>query len=61
MSHLEGHERFVLPESPDDHVGPENPVRFIDAFVDALDLAAAGFGQVLPKETGRPGCDPLIC
>ncbi len=26
-------------ESLDDYVGPENPVRFIEAFVDGLDLA----------------------
>jgi len=47
-----------LPESLDDYVGAENPVRFIDAFVDGLDLAAAGFGRVLPKATGRPGYSP---
>ncbi len=33
-------------------------VRFIEAFVDGLDLAAAGFGRVRPKETGRPGYAP---
>jgi hypothetical protein len=27
----------------DDYVGPDNPVRFIDAFVDGLDLTAASF------------------
>src|SRR5689334_8183198 len=61
MTHLEGHDRFqtlLLPESLDDYVGPENPVRFIDAFVDGLDLTAAGFGRVQPKETGRPGYAP---
>jgi transposase len=33
-------------------------VRFIDAFVDGLDLAAAGFGRVEAKATGRPGYAP---
>jgi hypothetical protein len=36
MSHITGHDRFqtlLLPESLDEYVGPENPVRFIDAFV----------------------------
>jgi transposase len=33
-------------------------VRFIEAFVNGLDLAAAGFGRVRPKETGRPGHAP---
>jgi transposase len=61
MRHLVGQERaqtLLLPESLDDYVGPENPVRFIEAFVDGLDLAAAGFGRVRPKETGRPGYAP---
>jgi len=31
----------LLPEAVDDYVGADNPVRFIDAFVDGLDLAAA--------------------
>ena len=34
------------------------PVRFIEAFVDGLDLATAGFIRVEPKRTGRPGYDP---
>jgi transposase len=42
----------------DDYVGPENPVRFIDAFVDGLDLAIAGFARVVANWTGRPGDAP---
>jgi transposase len=33
-------------------------VRFIEAFVEGLDLAAEGFHRVRPKETGRPGYAP---
>jgi transposase len=33
-------------------------VRFIDQFVDGLDLAAAGFNRVTPKATGRPARSP---
>ncbi len=61
MSHIAGHDRsqtLLLPESVDDYVGPENPVRFIDAFVDGLDLTAAGFVRVAPQVTGRPGYAP---
>jgi len=61
MSHISGHDRFqtlLLPESLDEYVGPENPVRFIDAFVDGLDLTAAGFVRVASKVTGRPGYAP---
>ena len=49
---------LLLPDSVDYFVGPENPVRFIDAFVDGLDLAGAGFRRVEPKATGRPRYDP---
>ncbi len=61
MAHLSGTDRaqlLLLPEALDDYVGPENPVRFIEAFVDQLDLAKAGFIRVTAKETGRPGYDP---
>jgi len=47
-----------LPEAIDDYVVADNPVRFIDAFVNGLDLAAAGFKRVTPKVTGRPGYAP---
>ena len=49
---------MLLPEAVDDYVGADNPVRFIDAFVDELDLSAAGFVRVAAKATGRPGYAP---
>lgn len=61
MAHIPGSDRsqmLLLPETVDDYVGPDNPVRFIDAFVDGLDLAKAGFTRVEPKATGRPGYAP---
>src|SRR5271163_913359 len=61
MTHIAGHDRsqtLLLPEAVDDYVGPENPVRVIDAFVDGLDLAEAGFAGVAAKPTGRPGYAP---
>jgi transposase len=61
MTHIAGPNRsqiLLLPESLDDYVDRENPVRFIEAFVDGLDLNAAGFIRVAPKRTGRPGYDP---
>src|ERR1700737_1989962 len=45
MTHIFGFERsqlLLLPETVDDYVGADNPVRFIDAFVNQLDLGAAG-------------------
>jgi transposase len=48
----------LLPESIDEYVSEENPVRVIEAFVDALDLAGLGFAGVEPKVTGRPAYHP---
>ncbi len=60
-AHITGTDRaqvLLLPDTVDDYVGPDNPVRFIDAFVDSLDLAGAGFERAEPKKTGHPGYDP---
>jgi transposase len=49
---------LLLSEAVDDYVEAENPARFIDAFVDGLDLADAGFARVEAKATRRPGEAP---
>jgi transposase len=48
----------LLPECLDDWIDESNPVRVIDAFVDALDLAELGFDGVQPAATGRPSYHP---
>ena len=48
----------LLPECLEDWVDESNPVRVIDAFVDALDLADLGFDGVEPEATGRPSYHP---
>lgn len=61
MTHLLGSERsqlLLLPEAIDDYVAADNPVRFIDAFVDGLELKATSFERVEGKATGRPGYAP---
>jgi len=50
----------LFPECLDDWVDENNPVRVIDAFVDALDLAELGFERVAPAETGRPAYHPSL-
>ena len=40
--------------SLDDQIGPENPVRILDAFVDMLDLNTFGLQHVQPKQKGAP-------
>ena len=42
----------------DDAVFENNPVRFIDAYVDRLDMAGLCFQSNEPQDTGRPAYDP---
>jgi transposase len=59
--YVEGRSRlqnFLLPESVDDYVDESNPIRAVEVFVDALDLAELGFGRAVPAETGRPSYHP---
>ena len=50
----------LLPECLEDWADESNPVRVIDAFVDALDLGDLGFSTVAPADTGRPGYHPAV-
>jgi transposase len=50
----------LFPESLDDWINEDNPVRVIDAFVDALNLRALGFEGVMPEATGRPSYHPAV-
>ena len=61
MGYIEGYSRkqtLLFPEVLDDYVATENPVRFIDAYVDSLNLVEFGFTQSIPKEIGRPPYNP---
>ena len=48
----------LFPEHLDDYIDEENPVRFIDVFVDDLELSALGFQRIAPAWTGRRPYDP---
>jgi transposase len=61
MNYIAGSDRqevLLLPEALEDYLAPENPVRFIEAFVAQLDLAQAGFKNAQLNETGRPPYHP---
>jgi len=58
---VEGEDRrqaYLLPESLDDYVSEDNPVRVVEVFIDELDLRALGFAGVQPAVTGRPAYHP---
>jgi transposase len=50
----------LFPESLEDWIDEDNPVRVIDVFVDELALAELGFGGVDPEVTGRPSYHPSV-
>jgi len=50
----------LLPECLDDWIDENNPVRVIDAFVEALSLGDLGFAGVEPETTGRPSYHPAV-
>ncbi|MEE8343949.1 MAG: IS1182 family transposase [Woeseiaceae bacterium] len=60
---IEGENRFqstLFPESLEDYIADDNPVRVIDAFVEGLNLKQLGFDRAEPSETGRPGYEPTV-
>ena len=61
MSYIAGTDRnqiVLFPDVMDDYITPDNPVRFIDAFVDRMNLYELGFAKAEPARTGRPGYEP---
>jgi transposase len=61
MNHRTGLDRsqtLLFPERLEDYIAPENPVRFLDAFVAKLDLRSLKFAKANCANTGRPPYDP---
>jgi transposase len=51
-------QKILFPESVEEYIEAENPVRLFDGFVEALDMSGCGFNRALPAREGRPGYDP---
>jgi transposase len=61
MPHIQGVQRDALvlfPPSLDEYITDDNPVRFIDAFVDQLELQQLGFLRAVAAPRGRPAYHP---
>ena len=59
--YIEGEDRsqsILFPESLEDYIAEDNPVRAIDVFVDELDLGKLDFDGMHPEITGRPAYHP---
>jgi transposase len=48
----------LFPEVMEDYISEDNPVRFIDAFVEEMDLTKKGFEGTQHAPTGRPPYHP---
>lgn len=61
MDYIQGadrHQTLLFPSTLDEYVTPGNPVRFIDAYIESLDLVKLGFTHARLASTGRPPYRP---
>lgn len=61
MRHLQGESRqqsTLFPDTLDEYVSDNNPVRIIDAFVNSLDMVELEFTLANTKDTGRKPYNP---
>lgn len=52
-------QRWLFPESLDEYISQEDPVRAYDAFVDTLDIESLGI-EWAPHKVGCPEYDPKV-
>ncbi|MEM0543960.1 transposase, partial [Flavobacterium sp. j3] len=61
MQHISGISRHQLQVSSlEDTISQDNPIRFIDAFVNSIDLEKLGFTPRVLKTEGRPSFDTKV-
>jgi len=61
MSYIQGEDRnqsILFPESLEEYITMDNPVRIINEYVNQLDLQRLKFTHASPKEIGRPPYHP---
>ena len=55
---LSRNQTFLLPKTIEEYVETSNPVRFIDAYVNTLDMEKLCFTHSTPQDLGRPSYNP---
>jgi len=61
MSYIQGEDRnqiILFPESIEEYIGKDNPVRIINEYVNQLDLKTLQFCRATDQERGRPPYHP---
>jgi transposase len=51
-------QQVLLPESIEEYISKDNPVRIFEAFVNMLDMEGCGIEKAAPAKEGRPPYDP---
>jgi len=57
-AHITRQQATLLPDTLDDYVDEDHPVRVIDAFVDSLSIKSLGFSKAETRVTGRKPYHP---
>ena len=55
---LSRNQTFLMPKTIEEYVETDNPVRFIDAYVNSLNMEKLGFTHSTPQDLGRPSYHP---
>jgi transposase len=55
---LSRNQTFLLPKTIEEYVQTDNPIRFIDAYVNTLNMEKLGFTHSTPQDLGRPAYNP---
>jgi len=55
---LSRNQTSLLPKTVEEYVEADNPVRFIDAYVNTLNMEELGFNHSTPQDVGRPPYNP---
>jgi transposase len=61
MNYITGFDRkqaVLIPETIEQLIDKNNPVRFIDSFVNSLEVVAFGFRYIRLNKNGRPTFHP---
>lgn len=55
---LSRNQTFLVPKTLEEYIEPDNPIRFIDAYINTLNMEKLGFTHSAPKDLGRPSYNP---
>jgi transposase len=58
ISGSDRNQTILFPETIEDYIEDDNPVRFIDVYVNSLNLTDLGFKHAIPNQKGRPPYHP---